>query len=293
MQSFAQGFQGPQGAQGGITETFQVYDINDQMVDVGRGYQGFQGLQGAQGGIDVVVNTTYNVATTGNDTTGDGSVGLPWLTLQGAINRIALKGIAPTATVTLQVADGSYAGFTLSHASYLIVLQGNVTTPANVSVTSAITVSYNARLRVQYFYLTGVASSLNSRFNGLIEIGTNFRTASTTGSQITAFYGGRINIVGSYSCSGNCDAHFNIGYSSTVIFNAGLTLTLVGTPAFAFAFTTVDRISCLVLVATFSGTATGTRYVGSANSVIDVGGNATTYLPGNSAGSLSTGAIYI
>ncbi len=47
---------------------------------------------------------TYYVATNGNDTTGDGSSGNPWATLQKAVNTM----VAGDTTI---VKDGTYAGF--------------------------------------------------------------------------------------------------------------------------------------------------------------------------------------
>jgi hypothetical protein len=44
---------------------------------------------------------------------------------------------------------------------------------------------------------------------------------------------------------------------------------------------------------TFSGAATGARYRSEQNSVIVVAGAGETYLPGNAAGSVVTGGLYL
>lgn len=51
---------------------------------------------------------TLYVATTGNDTTGDGSSGSPWATPQKALDYLNGYWISPDATVTTQCADGTY-----------------------------------------------------------------------------------------------------------------------------------------------------------------------------------------
>ena len=53
-------------------------------------------------------DTTIYLETTGNDTTGDGSSGDPWLTLSKALSYLADKSIATDATVTIQFGDGTY-----------------------------------------------------------------------------------------------------------------------------------------------------------------------------------------
>ncbi|MFZ5832703.1 MAG: hypothetical protein ACOY3P_21660 [Planctomycetota bacterium] len=53
-------------------------------------------------------NRVFHVAKTGNDDTGDGSINNPWATIQKALNYIGDSWISSAATVTIQVADGTY-----------------------------------------------------------------------------------------------------------------------------------------------------------------------------------------
>src|ERR1700723_4241273 len=62
------------------------------------------------------ITTNLYVATTGNDSTGDGSIGNPWLTLNHA------NAQAPTAGTCINVAPGTYA------AGVLITHGGNAAT---------------------------------------------------------------------------------------------------------------------------------------------------------------------
>ena len=53
-------------------------------------------------------DTTFYVATNGNDVTGDGSSGSPWATIEHALAYLGNKWINSTVTVTIQVGDGTF-----------------------------------------------------------------------------------------------------------------------------------------------------------------------------------------
>jgi hypothetical protein len=53
-------------------------------------------------------DVTYYVSTSGNDTTGNGSVGTPWATIAKALEYLGPFAISSAATVTIQLADGIY-----------------------------------------------------------------------------------------------------------------------------------------------------------------------------------------
>lgn len=79
-------------------------------------------------------SVNFYVATTGNDTTGDGSLGNPWKTIQKGLNEIA-KYRSDSAMV-LNVADGTYTEQVTvpSDAVGTINIIGNITTPDNVVI---------------------------------------------------------------------------------------------------------------------------------------------------------------
>jgi hypothetical protein len=54
------------------------------------------------------MNPTYNVATTGNDTTGDGSVGAPYATIVHALQVAAGFDYQSLCFPTIKIADGTY-----------------------------------------------------------------------------------------------------------------------------------------------------------------------------------------
>ena len=56
----------------------------------------------------ILSDLTIYLAATGDDDTGDGSSGTPWLTVTKALSWLRDKWIATDATVTIQLADGAY-----------------------------------------------------------------------------------------------------------------------------------------------------------------------------------------
>jgi len=66
---------------------------------------------GATGGRTILAaDTTYNISATGSDTTGDGSAGAPWATMQHAVDWLARNVDLADHYATLNVGSGSFAG---------------------------------------------------------------------------------------------------------------------------------------------------------------------------------------
>ena len=78
---------------------------------------------GCQGAI--TTNTTYYISTSGNDTTGDGSSGDPWATIDKAMSEIS-SSLIVGATVTIQLGDGTYT-LTAGTASFDHAMGNNIT----------------------------------------------------------------------------------------------------------------------------------------------------------------------
>jgi hypothetical protein len=71
------------------------------------------------------------------------------------------------------------------------------------------------------------------------------------------------------------------------------TITITGTPAFTGEFALARRVAAIQCNGnTFSGSATGVRYLADNNGVIFTNGGGATYLPGDSAGSTASGGQY-
>ncbi|MHC5542321.1 hypothetical protein ACYOEI_29205, partial [Singulisphaera rosea] len=85
--------------------------------------------------IKLTANATYYVATTGNDSN-PGTSGSPWLTVQHAVDYALNTVDSGGFNVTISVANGTYTGAASITKPMvgggLLIIQGNVGTPANV-----------------------------------------------------------------------------------------------------------------------------------------------------------------
>lgn len=251
------------------------------------------------------------VATTGSDSSNSGlSVSSPFFTLQKAwnyiVNTIDLNGF----NVTVNVANGTYTtGLTASGSPLgigsgnTITFLGNITTPSNCLIhvstpdTHAIQAAFGANINISGFKVsstgTGTSSGVLSVIGSYVVITGNMEFGACTNSQIWATQGGNIQTSGiSYIVSGSAVTHFLTSFGGNIGIVGG-TITISGTPAFATAFAAAIFAGVLqVIGSTFSGSATGPRYLASANGVINTSGAGATYFPGNSSGTSPTGGQY-
>jgi hypothetical protein len=97
-----------------------------------------------------------------------------------------------------------------------------------------------------------------------------------------------------YNISAGAVTHIFCSSSGNVAIE-GCTLTTTGTVAFSGAFVTSSFVGVVFIDSnTFTGaSATGSRYSITANGVVYTAGAATTYLPGNAAGSTGSGGQYV
>ena len=89
------------------------------------------------GGSDIIdIDTTYYIATTGDDSTGDGSSGSPWATIGHALSAIGNELVGNDGNIIIQLADGTYNSQTAINFHHpfgrRIDIVGNATTPSNV-----------------------------------------------------------------------------------------------------------------------------------------------------------------
>lgn len=262
--------------------------------------------QAISGRIALQANTTFYVATTGNDSTGTGLVvGSPWLTIQHAINVISAGYDLNGFIATIQVADGTYTAGAYISTPFIggsVQLLGNATTPANCIIsttgTAAITASNGSAVSISGFKVTtttsgdGVSADLNSTVN--INGNMNFGTISGGSSaHISAFRGGNVNISANYTISGAAAYHYYAAYMGHIYIPGG-TVTVSGTPAFIGSFANaIDMSLIFAAPVTYSGAATGTRYNATVNSAIYTAGGGASYFPGNAVGTTATGGQYV
>lgn len=241
---------------------------------------------------------TYYVATTGSDTNTGLSAGVPFATVQKAIDAVAALDLSGF-DVTLQLANGTYAAATVAAVSGPFIGRGSVTlrgdpaTPANVTLNGSgtcVSVTNGARLSVSGLRFTG--GTAISAIGGYVTVTGAVNFGASSGYHVATGDGGRASINTSYAISGGALYHW-IAYSHGAISCGSRTVTLSGTPAFSQAFAYASRLGALeVAFNTFSGSATGTRYAIDTNGFIFVYGAGANYLPGSVAGSASTGGQY-
>ena len=256
----------------------------------------------------LTANRTYYVRTDGSDSN-DGSAnsaGSAFLTVQKALNVAASLDIS-TYTVTISVADGTYTGECLVTGPWTgtgtVVLQGNTTTPANAilqmtgSSLGVVQVSNYGRLTIRGFKLVssgGIGVGLNANSGGVITITGLMDFGACTNFHMTVETAGKIICVNqSYNITGGGQYHIVASSQGSVAVAGSATITITGTPAFSVYFASVDRNACVEIYGvTFSGSATGARYLALRGGGMFVNGGGATYLPGNSAGSATSPGWY-
>lgn len=241
---------------------------------------------------------TYYVRSDGLDTNTGlvNSAGGAFLTIQKAINVIYTLDLA-TFNITIQIGTtGTWTEAVIMSGALVgsgaVTLIGNSTTWTTSGGTGIpITVKNAAVLTLAT--LTFATNSVHIRADlfGTINIGTGLNFGVCTTYHIYASNFGIVtnNNTFGYTISGNASVHIETEGGEINI--NGVTITLTGTPAFG-AYANPARFGFISYFSnTFSGSATGQRYSATGNSVIFANA-VTTYLPGNAAGTTSTGGQY-
>lgn len=246
----------------------------------------------------------YYVRTDGNDsnTCLVNSAAGACLTIQGAVNKWQALDTAGYDT-TIYVGSGTYTGV-VSLTSHTgkgnLTIYGDPSTPSNVYLnTSGTTLSLSGLGLGNIVYLEGVKIAASAG-NGISVSSSklyfqNVEFGSSSGHQMTVSDGGWIVATGNYTISAGAYTHMFAQRGGSFLPGGTIGVTISGTPAFSGAFAYSYRIGVIVYNSnyTWTGSATGTRYVASSNGIIDAAGLGTTWLPGNGAGSTSYGGQYI
>jgi hypothetical protein len=264
---------------------------------------------GGSGRTLLTGNKTFYISTTGNDSTGNGTSGNPWLTRQHAWNTVQNTYDLGGFTVTFQLADGTYTDSFAANASMVgqfspgqVIFNGDSGTPTNVLINCSagspfggVDSSYQIQnLKFQNSGGNGVFAETNAN----IAIGPGVTAGACSGSKIRAAYGGEVLINNSYTDVGNAQQHYEADDDGEIIVTGGITITESGTPAYSVAYAVATELGNILFqntptaVATFSGAATGVEYIASNNGVIQTQGSGGSYLPGSTSGSTSNGGVY-
>lgn len=121
---------------------------------------------------------------------------------------------------------------------------------------------------------------------------TNVTVDTVSQMQLWAVHGGVIVLSGNNNKFSGTANYGWITQEGGLIYAAGLTVTVTGTYAVAFAYS-IEWSTIWATALTWSGAAAGARYNVSLNSVIQTGGGGANYFPGNAAGSAVTGGQYV
>lgn len=244
---------------------------------------------------------TYYVRTDGSDSNSglvDSASGA-FRTIQKAIDETSeTLDLGPYA-VLIQVRSGTYQESVRLKpflGTATVTLPGDVSTPSNVviapSAGAAVTANTPASWIIEGFKLTSADSHALSVAGQLLFQAIDFGACAAYHISCTA--GADATAIGNYRISGGAAAHVTADSSGASYRADGRTVTITNTPAFSVGFAYAVRASAIMLAGmTFSGAATGSRYVSQSNSVIDTSGGGANYLPGNAAGSTATGGIYL
>lgn len=255
----------------------------------------------------LTANRTYYVRVDGSNSNNGlaNTSGGAFLTIQKAVDTI--YGLDLSGYVaTIQVGDGTYtAGCTLASlppgatAGDPIVIKGNSSTPGNVivSVTNGfcIVAQDGAKLFIKDLELRTVTSGscIHAMRNSQVTFG-NLRFGACAGFHIESPDGSRVYNSGNYSIVGGAVGHLHAPGAGGTITITSCTVTLTGTPAWSAWFAGAAVTGAIQFAAvTFSGAATGARYLAHKGAIIDTQGGGASFLPGNSAGSTATGGQYL
>lgn len=250
----------------------------------------------------LTANRTYYVRTdgsNGNDgltNTADGA----FLTLQGAWDTIKSAIDVAGYTVTIQIGDGTYSG-QLALSGW--IGGGQITVQGNASDNDAVVLSHASAIRggryeglviVRYVKFTGTTVNIDLVFGPALLVFSNVNFAGAASYHVRANSTGTlIAFNGDYEISAGAGAHFATASGGAIQAFAAVTITVTGTPAFSVAFAFAEAVSSiLVPLITFSGSATGARYLARLNAVISSDGAGASYFPGDAGGSTATGGQY-
>lgn len=254
----------------------------------------------------LAANRTYYVRKDGSDTNNGlaDTAGGAFLTINKAINAIYESTDSRTYSNSIIVRAGTYAeGINLaglpansgSRAAlkFPIFLIGNTTTPSSIIITgggnNCVLAAGGARLDIHGFKLS--PSNLSSYGIYTIDPGThvnfgNMDFGATNVDHVASQSGSLVTFDANYTISGGALNHWHATEGGNIKApGTPITITLLNTPAWAGQFAGCGVSSCIFAPnLTFSGAATGKRYLSHYNGGIRTNTDNKNYFPGNSPG---------
>jgi len=260
------------------------------------------------GNLDYYVNWT-----TGNDSNNGLTAGSPFKHIQHAID-LSKSFNMNNYNITIHVANGTYDErlwlWPLSGNGSVFVI-GNVGSPAsctiNPSSTGGVCIHWGSIFPTQGYEFSGFKlTSTSTDGNGYAGEGIygGFGANRFTDMEFGACQSAHVHITSSckitmggpstkWNISGSAPYHFLVGGQCEVL-NYQPTMLISGTPNFSAAFIVAEGLSYVgARWTSITGSATGTRYLITQNSIVNTGGLGASYLPGNVGGSVSSGGQYL
>lgn len=260
----------------------------------------------------IIANPTIYIRKDGNDAN-DGSANDPahaFLTIDNAVSYISSRyaGTGQSITYTLGNA-GTYPivnpirgpavilGDPANQANYIISGVGAVAGTAVVLVNSSVT--FNGVTINNTGTVCHTLGALPGGTATLINTTLNSTGGANSIGHLYAGPGGNITIFGGVILQANAAMGYAwIAAGGTINQSASVLMTLSGTQNYTACFALCYQLGLIGILpnASISGTATGVKYSVSLNGVINTGSaiNAgPNYFPGNSAGAVATGGIYV
>lgn len=239
----------------------------------------------------LTANRTYYVDQNGSDSNDGLTSGTAFLTIQKAIDTIALLPTLNGFTATIQIANSGsiYPAYILkSIVNGQVVIQGNAANRASVNTYAAKGTDFEGKYTLKDLTIYPDANGDCIRLSGAVVAAINNVGFEGGNQQITLSEGALLRAEGNYSIRlDECQSHLQLEVGGC--FSAiGRTIAVSGNVNTAFLIAKVLAKADFT-GSTFSGSANGKRYEISGNSAVRVPSASTAFLPGNIAGTLATG----
>ena len=242
----------------------------------------------------LVANRTYYVRTDGSDANGGlaNTAAGAFLTIQKAIDVACALDLSIYST-TVNVGAGTFAKFTCKPyvGTGPISIVGASTTidvAAGVGVTA-----YDAgSWQVSGITWSNSANTIHAKGRTSLTINGTMTYGAASNAHILAENGAIVTATADYTIAGSSPTH--IQSVGALVDIAGRTITLTGTPAWSFTMVYVSGLGRLKAFSnTFTGAATGRRFIVEDNGLIRLNGGGANYFPGDVAGLQLTGGQYV
>lgn len=264
--------------------------------------------------IKLTAPLTLYVSPSGNDANPGTSPAAAFQTIQAAYFRLMNNYDSNGYPATIQLANGTYTQGLLANQPPglfgVITILGNAASPGSVIINSGngVCVTATAGAVLSLNGLTLIAAGTPSVFSasGAGIVATydafvyiqNLVFGACSNAHMLASASSTIAVPATaanqipYTISGSAPYHA-VSSVACVVSIVGANITLTGTPAFSGAFVIAQNGGYINFNSTsFTGSATGVRYLANTNGMVLGTAGVSTYFPGSSAGSTATGGLY-